>query len=155
VNVPLVNSAWVSLLEELMGPSGLDPLTLARSFHYRAYFNMAAFGRVFKSLGMPAGNLERIMGIDISGGKQPVPFSMRMLGSSLAGFISCTINGVTETGSKDYNLSLDSDLRVTGGLFRYPGENFGQARYRLAPSSSTQIRGRIADGLPSGAGGTA
>ena len=47
VNIPLVNGAWVRILTELIGPNTLDPLALARQFHYRAYFNIGAFGEIF------------------------------------------------------------------------------------------------------------
>ena len=40
VNVPLVNGAWVRLFTELIGPNDIDPNSLAKSFYYRAYFNM-------------------------------------------------------------------------------------------------------------------
>jgi hypothetical protein len=45
INIPLVNTAWVRLITELIGPNGIDPIGLARQFHYRAYFNMGQVGR--------------------------------------------------------------------------------------------------------------
>ncbi len=64
VNVPLVNSSWVRLLTELIGPNDIDPNTLARSFNYRAYFNMGAFGQIFERLGLPRETLELLMGLE-------------------------------------------------------------------------------------------
>jgi pyruvate,water dikinase len=64
VNIPIVNSAWIRLFEELIGPSGLTPDELSRSFYYRAYFNMGSIGRVFDMLGMPRETLELLMGVE-------------------------------------------------------------------------------------------
>ena len=71
VNVPLVNSAWVRLFTELIGPNTIDPNSLARAFHYRAYFNMGVIGQIFEVLGMPRDSLELLMGIDSGGNERP------------------------------------------------------------------------------------
>jgi len=63
VNVPLVNAAWLDLLEELVGPLGVRPEELARSFGYRAYFDMTTIGSVFEALGMPRDSLELLLGL--------------------------------------------------------------------------------------------
>ncbi len=60
VNVPVVNGVWVDVLDRALGPTGLEPESLARAFGYRAYFDMSAFGGVFTSLGMPADALEQM-----------------------------------------------------------------------------------------------
>ena len=60
VNVPVVNGAWVEILDDALGSTGLDPQELARPFGYRAYFDMGAFGSVFASLGMPRDALEQM-----------------------------------------------------------------------------------------------
>lgn len=60
VNVPVLTGVWVDLLDDALGPTGLDPDTLARPFGYRAYFDMGAFGAVFRSLGMPVDALEQM-----------------------------------------------------------------------------------------------
>jgi len=62
VNVPLVNGAWVKLLTEIIGPNDVDPLSLSRSFYYRTYFNVGAFGAIFEKLGLPRDTLERMGG---------------------------------------------------------------------------------------------
>lgn len=64
INTPLVNRAWVRLFTELIGPNDLDPLSLARMFYYRAYFNMTAIGRVFELLGLPPESLELLLGLE-------------------------------------------------------------------------------------------
>lgn len=72
VNVPLVNSAWIKIFTELIGPNEINPDDLSKSFHYRAYFNMSTLGRVFTALGMPTEVLELMMGIE--GGEEKPRF---------------------------------------------------------------------------------
>jgi len=71
VNVPLVNGAWVRLFTELIGPNDIDPNSLAKSFYYRAYFNMGAIGEIFEMLGLPREALELLMGIERGGSERP------------------------------------------------------------------------------------
>jgi phosphohistidine swiveling domain-containing protein len=71
INIPLVNTAWVRILTELIGPNDIDPLRLARQFHYRTYFNMGEIGRVFEALGMPQDSLELMMGVRVEGSDRP------------------------------------------------------------------------------------
>ena len=63
VNTSIVNAAWIELLEELLGPLDLRPADLTRSFGYRAYFDMTAFGTIFETLGMPRDSLELLLGL--------------------------------------------------------------------------------------------
>lgn len=88
INIPLVNTAWVRFLTELIGPNGIDPLGLARQFHYRTYFNMGEIGRVFEALGMPPDSLELMMGVRPEGPEKPrmMPSlrAMRHLGRMLS-----------------------------------------------------------------------
>ena len=70
INVPMVNRAWLDLLEEAVGDLGLRVEDLARAFGYRAYFNMTAFGEVFAALGMPRESLELLLGLPM-GTDQP------------------------------------------------------------------------------------
>ncbi|HYO42707.1 MAG TPA: PEP-utilizing enzyme [Candidatus Limnocylindrales bacterium] len=63
VNVPVVNAAWLRVLEELVGPLDVRPHDLARSFAYRAYFDMTTIGRVFEAVGMPFDSLELLLGL--------------------------------------------------------------------------------------------
>jgi len=71
INIPLVNGAWVRLFTEMIGKNDIDPLRLARSFYYRAYFNMGVIGSIFKELGMPAETLELLIGIEVEGPDKP------------------------------------------------------------------------------------
>jgi pyruvate,water dikinase len=71
VNVPLVNGAWIRLFTELIGPNEITPESLARSFYYRAYFNMGAIGQIFEALGFPREALELLNGLDIGGPDKP------------------------------------------------------------------------------------
>jgi len=71
INVPLVNGAWVRVFTELIGPNDIDPQRLAKSFCYRAYFNMGTIGRIFEMLGLPRESLELLMGLDLEGPDKP------------------------------------------------------------------------------------
>jgi pyruvate,water dikinase len=62
VNIPLVNSAWIQLFTRLIGKNELQPDELARSFAYRAYFNMGVIGQIFTMLGFPKESLELLLG---------------------------------------------------------------------------------------------
>jgi pyruvate,water dikinase len=79
VNVPMINGAWVDLFESVVGPLSIDPLSLAKQFHYRAYFNMSGMGELFKKLGLPEDTLEQLLGIVPSSGKTPFGFRPKML----------------------------------------------------------------------------
>ena len=71
VNVPIVNTAWMKLFTELIGPNDIPPDSLAGRFYSRAYFNMAAVGRIFQLLGMPGESLELLIGISVKGPERP------------------------------------------------------------------------------------
>jgi phosphohistidine swiveling domain-containing protein len=71
VNIPLVNGAWVRILQELIGKMDLEPESLARTFYYHAYFNMGVIRRIFEAIGMPRESLELLMGIEVEGGTRP------------------------------------------------------------------------------------
>ena len=62
INIPLVNSAWIRLLEGLLGKLNIKPEQLSSSFYYRAYFNMGTLGALFKRMGLPDDSLESLMG---------------------------------------------------------------------------------------------
>jgi phosphohistidine swiveling domain-containing protein len=61
--IPIHTRQWVNILNELVGDTHIQPERLVKAFHYRAYYNMGQFGRVFSSLGMPRDSLERMMGV--------------------------------------------------------------------------------------------
>jgi pyruvate,water dikinase len=63
INIPVVNSAWITLLEKLLGKTDIQPEELSKSFYYRAYFNMGTMGKLFSMLGLPKQSLEYMMGI--------------------------------------------------------------------------------------------
>ncbi len=62
INVPMVNRAWLNLLEEIIGPIDMDPAKLARRIGCRAYFNMGRMGELFAIAGMRRDVLEAMMG---------------------------------------------------------------------------------------------
>jgi pyruvate,water dikinase len=63
VNSEVVNPAWVAVLRSLVGDVTVDAGRMARTFGYRAYFDMTAFADVFTTLGLPADSLERLLGL--------------------------------------------------------------------------------------------
>jgi pyruvate,water dikinase len=69
--IPIHTRQWVRILNELVGETGIQPERLVKAFHYRAYYNMGQFGRVFASLGMPRDSLERMMGVLPPGVSRP------------------------------------------------------------------------------------
>ncbi|HOZ12368.1 MAG TPA: PEP/pyruvate-binding domain-containing protein [Thermotogota bacterium] len=71
INIPVVNQSWKDLFAELLGPNDLDIFRLARSIHYRAYFNMGVLGDLFELLGMPRELLEILLGIENTGKERP------------------------------------------------------------------------------------
>lgn len=71
INIPLVNSTWIEILTEVIGPNDLKPEEMARSFYFRTYFEMGTFRRVFQSLGMPEESLERMMGVSSEENTRP------------------------------------------------------------------------------------
>lgn len=75
INIPLVCSAWVNLIEEMVGPTDLEPENMAKQFYYRAYYNMSALGDVFEEIGVPRDSLEAMMGYggDEGAGVRPRP----------------------------------------------------------------------------------
>jgi pyruvate,water dikinase len=68
VNIPMVNSTWIGLLEEITGPLDTRPEDLAKPFYYQAYFNIAVLGSILTRFGMPPDSLEKFMTGSESGG---------------------------------------------------------------------------------------
>jgi len=71
INVPLVCGAWIKFFTELIGKNDINPRSLAKSFHYRAYFNMGTIGRIFEALGFPSNTIELLMEIESNGSEKP------------------------------------------------------------------------------------
>lgn len=63
INVPLINTVWLGLLEEIVGELPIQAEDLAKSFFYRSYFNMGVIGEVFARVGFPSEGLEMMMGM--------------------------------------------------------------------------------------------
>jgi pyruvate,water dikinase len=82
VNAEVVNPAWVQVLRSLVGDVEVDPRRMARTFGYRAYFEMTAFRDVFTTLGLPDDSLERLTGLPglaPGSGMRPGPQALRHL----------------------------------------------------------------------------
>lgn len=63
INIPLVISQWIKMLDDLVGATNLKPEQLAKQFHYRVYFNMGVLGKLFNKAGLPSEGLEMMMGV--------------------------------------------------------------------------------------------
>jgi pyruvate,water dikinase len=71
INVPLVCGAWMRLFTELIGKNDIDPRSLAKSFYYRAYFNMGTIANILRALGLPSNTMELLMAIESNGSEKP------------------------------------------------------------------------------------
>jgi len=73
VNIPVVNTSWRRIFIELVGSQAnlIDIHSLAKSFYYRAYFNMGVIGDIFELIGMPRELIEILLGYKISGNQSP------------------------------------------------------------------------------------
>lgn len=71
VNGPLVNGAWLRLIESLVGRVDLEPQRMAALFSHRAYFNMGELGIIFRKIGFREDFLQQLMGIDTTGIEVP------------------------------------------------------------------------------------
>jgi len=71
VNTRLINKIWADILTQLTGDRSIRPEILTGHYYYRAYFNMALFGRAFESLGMPYEALELLLGLEMDGPQKP------------------------------------------------------------------------------------
>jgi pyruvate,water dikinase len=71
INLPLVCSMWARLLKEMIGETRATADDLARTFYYRAYFNMGMLGKVFEDVGMPAESVELMMNVLPDGATKP------------------------------------------------------------------------------------
>ena len=71
INVPLICSAWIRLFNQLVGKCDFEPRSLAKSFYYRAYFNMGTIAEIFKPLGLPSNTIELLMNVESQGSEKP------------------------------------------------------------------------------------
>ncbi|MDX2431159.1 MAG: PEP/pyruvate-binding domain-containing protein [Bacteroides sp.] len=94
VNIPLVNSAWIRLLEGLLGKLNIKPEELSKSFYYRAYFNMGTLGALFKRMGLPNDSLESLMGRKNPSGKSSFKPGLKTMSyvPSMLGFVLKNLN---------------------------------------------------------------
>jgi len=61
--IPMIVRQFADILKELSGAEIEDPSKLIRSFYYRIYFEMTAFGQTFEKLGLPRDALEIMLGV--------------------------------------------------------------------------------------------
>jgi len=81
VNTTMINKIWTQILVKLTGDTSIDPENLTGYYFGRAYFNMALFGQVFESLGIPYEGLELLLGLEQDGPKKPhIKPGMKIMG---------------------------------------------------------------------------
>lgn len=73
VIVPIKSKMWINVISQVIGENNIDPDSLAKTFHYRAYHNLSVFGGIFESLGLPRESLDMMMGVAPPGAGKP-PF---------------------------------------------------------------------------------
>lgn len=71
VNTSMINKIWARILSQLTGDATIEPDNLTGYYYGRAYFNMALFGQVFESLGIPYEGLELLLGLEQDGPRKP------------------------------------------------------------------------------------
>ena len=71
VNTSFINKIWREILVSLTGDQSIDQDHLTGYFYGRAYFNMALFGQVFESMGIPYEGLELLLGLEEDGPRKP------------------------------------------------------------------------------------
>lgn len=81
VNTTMINKIWAEILIKLTGDTTINPHSLTGYYYGRAYFNMALFGQVFESMGIPYEGLELLLGIEQDGPKKPhIKPGMKIMG---------------------------------------------------------------------------
>ena len=121
VNIPVVNTSWKKLFVELIGgeAQGIDIHSLAKSFYYRAYFNMGVIGDIFQLVGMPRELIELLLGYEVTGDEKPkfrpglraIKYAPRMFIFALRKVIfSRKIEKLLGTRKAEYDEFLCSDL---------------------------------------------
>ena len=123
INITVVNSSWKRLFIELLGPiaHNIDINNLAKSFYYRAYFNMGVIGDIFEVLGMPREALEILAGIEspeegrpsFKPGSRTMRYLPRMLSTVVRKLffskqIELYLRGKTEYYRKTAGIDMDS-----------------------------------------------
>ena len=94
-NTPIVCGAWVKLFTELIGKNDIDPNSLAKSFYYRAYFNMGTIGKLFEALGLPSNTIEMLMEIESNDPKKPSFKPTKKTLLLLPRMLRCAIDKIT------------------------------------------------------------
>lgn len=90
VILPMPTAVWMNFISQVIGKNDIEPASLAKAFHYRAYHNLSVFGKIFETLGMPRESLEIMMGVAPPGiGKPPFKPGLKLIRRipRIAGFL--------------------------------------------------------------------
>ena len=122
INVPVLSGVWMSLIDEMLGPTGVEADDLVRSFGYRAYFNTDALGEVFGSVGMPPDSLERMREGDGVSRPRPPGRAMARLAPRLvrAAWRLARWDRLAEAERVDIEARLGGEALVDPGLLPDP-----------------------------------
>jgi pyruvate,water dikinase len=101
INVPLVCGVWMKLFTELIGENDINPRSLAKSFYYRAYFNMGTIGRIFEALGLPSNTIELLMAIESNGSEKPSFKPTKKTLTLLPNMLRCAFDKIGFAGKID------------------------------------------------------
>lgn len=71
IGAPLMSSAILTWLGEILGDINIQPKDLVKMFYYRVYFNMGSMGKIFKKFGFPAESIELLVGTLPPGVEKP------------------------------------------------------------------------------------
>ncbi|MDH3294908.1 MAG: hypothetical protein OER95_11380, partial [Acidimicrobiia bacterium] len=141
VNVPLVNGAWIRLLDQATGPTGLVADDLARQFACHAYFNMTAMGDVFAHMGMPRDSLELLLGLP-EGPDRP---SMKPGAQTFRLFPRMLVVAIRRGRARPAEALLDRAPDVLGSLTALDIEQASDAELWEATERLDKIVGEIAE----------
>jgi len=126
INIPVVNSAWLRLLGEMLGKLDIMPEQLSRAFYYRAYFNMGTLGALFNRMGMPRDSLESLMGRKDSSGKSSFKPSLRTM-QYLPGILWFLLSNLTLGRKFERKIR---ELNQESAVLEQELENFSPKAYR-------------------------
>ena len=116
VNTTMINKIWAEILIKLTGDTSIDPDSLTGYYYGRAYFNMALFGQVFESLGIPYEGLELLLGIEQDGPRKPhIKPGMKIMGR-VPSLLSLTRSFLS--AEKRYRLMEPSKRKVYEEILR-------------------------------------
>ena len=141
INIPLVNAAWIKLLEQMLGRLNIRPADLSKSFYYRAYFNMGTLGKVFTLMGFPHNSLERLMGIKYQGENSSFKPGMKSI-KYIPGMMAFIISKINL--SNKFNKELENIIKETNKIKKQLNQSFKIEEYQSCFNDIIEISEKAA-----------